>query len=121
MSLSAANGSSLDILGFIQLSLTLGDITRRIDVLVILLLGPDQILLNNDVMSRFGAILDWKNQRLTFSFSADSIPGTHRSPDARPQATSSTELPSVAAVHKDAEVHIVKWRNRIDYAPVTVP
>ena len=61
MSLSAANGSSLEILGFINLSLTVGDITRRIDALVIPSLGPDQILLDNDVMSRFEAILDWKN------------------------------------------------------------
>ena len=58
MSLSAANGSSLEILGFIKLSLTLDDITRRIDELVIPSLGPDQMLLDNDVMSRFGAILD---------------------------------------------------------------
>ena len=81
MSLSAANGSSLEILGFIELSLTLGDITRRLDALVIPSLGPDQILLDNDVMSRFGAILDWRNQRLTFSSSTVTIPATHRSPE----------------------------------------
>ena len=43
MSLSAANISSLEILGFLELSLTLGDNTRRIDALVIPSLGPDQI------------------------------------------------------------------------------
>ena len=85
MSLSAANGSSLEILGFITLSLTLGDITHRIDALVIPSLGPDQILLDNDVMSLFGAILDWKNQRLTFSSSTVTIPATYRSPDASSQ------------------------------------
>ena len=100
MSLSAANGSSLEILGFIKLSLTLGDITRRIDALVIPSLGPDQILLDNDVMSRFGAILDWKNQRSTFSSSTVTIPATHRSPDTRSQVTLSTVLRSVAAVHQ---------------------
>ena len=42
-SMSATNGSSLEILRFIELSLTLGDITRRIDVLVIPSLGPDQV------------------------------------------------------------------------------
>ena len=68
-------------------------------------------------MSRFGAILHWKNQRLTFSSSAATIPATHRSADARPQATSSTALRSVAAVHEDAEVHTVKLRNRIDLRP----
>ena len=117
MSLSAANGSSLEILGFIKLSLTLGDITRRIDALVIPSLEPDQILLDNYVMSRFGAILDWKNQRLTFSSSTVTIPATHRSPDARAQVTSSTVLRSVAAVHKDAEVHAVKLCDRIDLRP----
>ena len=66
MSLSAANGSSLEILGLIKLSLTPGDITRRVDALVIPLLGPDQILVDNDIMSRFGAILKWKQS--TFDF-----------------------------------------------------
>ena len=56
-SLSGANGSSLEILGFIKLSPTLGDITRRVDALDIPSLGPDQILLDNHIMSRFGAIL----------------------------------------------------------------
>ena len=60
MSLSAVNGSSLKILALNRLPLALGDITRRIDALVILPLGPNQIFLDNDVMSRFGAILDWK-------------------------------------------------------------
>ena len=104
-------------LGIYKLPLTLGDITRRIDALVIPSLGPDQILLDNDVMSRFGAILDWKNQRLTFSSSTVTIPDTHRSPDARSQVTSSTVLRSVAAVHKDAEVHAVKVCNPIDLRP----
>ena len=44
--LSVANGSSLEIVGFIELSPTLGDITRRIDALVTPSLGPDQILLD---------------------------------------------------------------------------
>ena len=119
MSLSAANGSSLEILGFITLSLTLGDVARRIDALDIPSSGPDEIiiLLDNDVMSRFGAILDWKNQRLTFSSSTVAVPATHNSPDACSQVTSSTVLRSVAAVHKDAEVHAVKLCNRIDLRP----
>ena len=45
MSLSAANGSPLEIMGFVNLSGTLGDITRRIEALVIPSVGPDQILL----------------------------------------------------------------------------
>ena len=115
--LNAANGSSLEILGFIKLSLVLGDITHRIDALVVRSLGHGQILLDNDVLPRVGTILDWKNQHLTFSCSAVTIPATHRSPDARAQATSSTALRSVAAVHKGAEVHTVKLRNRINLRP----
>ena len=110
MSLSAANGSPLEIMGFSNLSVALGDITPRIDALVIPSLGPDQILLDNDIISRFGAVRDWKNQRLHFSSSTVSIPATHRSPDHRSDLTSSTVSPSVAAVHKDAEVHAVKLR-----------
>ena len=68
-------------------------------------------------MSRFGAIFDWKNQRLTFSSSTVAIPATHRSPDARSQVTSCTVMRSVAAVHKYAEVHAVKLCNRIDLCP----
>ena len=117
MSLSAANGSSIEILRFIKLFPTLGDITRRIDALDIPSLRPHQVLLDNDILSRFGAILDWKNQHLTFLSSTVPISATHRSPDARSQVTSSTVLRSVAAVHKDAEVHAVKLCDRIDLRP----
>ena len=117
MSLRATNGSSIDILAYINMSLTLGGITRRIDALVLPSLGSDHMLLDNDVMSRFGAILYWRNQRLTFSSSTVTISATHRSPDARSQVTSSTVLRSVAAGHKDAEVHVVKLCNRIDLHP----
>ena len=54
MSLSAANGLPLEVIGFVELAITLGDITRRIDTLVTPSLGPDYILL--DDMSRFGAV-----------------------------------------------------------------
>ena len=48
------------------MAITLGDITRRDDALVIPSLGVDHTLLDNDVMSRFGAVLHWKNQRSSF-------------------------------------------------------
>lgn len=41
MSLSAANGSPLEMMGFIKLSVTLCDISRCIDALVIPSLGPE--------------------------------------------------------------------------------
>ena len=43
MSLSAANGLPLEVMGFIELAITLGDSTHRIDALAILSLGPDSI------------------------------------------------------------------------------
>ena len=120
MSLSAANGSPLEILGYNTFSVTLGDITRCIDALVVPSLRPDHILLDNDVMSRLGAVLDWRNQRLNFSLSTVSIPATRRSIDHRSYPTSSTLSPSVAAVNKDAEVHVVTLRKRTIYALDTV-
>lgn len=117
MSLSATNGSSHETVVYITLSLALGDITRRNHALVLPSLGSDQVSLDNDVMSRFGAILDGKNKRLTFSSSAVTIPAAHRSPDARANATSSRTLRSVAAVHDDAEIYALKLRNCIDLRP----
>ena len=117
MSLSEANGSLLEVLGCIKLFLTLGGITCRFDALVIPSVGPDQILLDNDVMSRFAAILDRQNKPLALSSSSVTIPAAHRSPDTRSQVTSFTVLRSVPAVHKDAEVHSVTLCTRIDLCP----
>lgn len=117
MSLSAADGSPLETMGFINFSVTLGDITRQIDALVFRFFGPDQILLDNDVMSRCGGVLYRKNQRLFFSSSTVFIPSTYRSPEHCPDPTSSTVAPSVAAVHRDAEVHAVKLRKRVNLRP----
>ena len=103
ISLRAANGSPLSVLGFVRLSISLGDITRRIDALVLPSLGPDEILLDNDAMSRFGAVLDWKKQRLKFSSSKATIPAVHRVNNNQSHTTSSVGQPSsVAAVHHDA-------------------
>ena len=51
--LAAANGSSLNVLGFVVFSLTLGTITHDVEALVVPSLGPDSILLDNSVMSIF--------------------------------------------------------------------
>ena len=50
-----------------RFNLQLGDATRSIEVLVISSLHPDNILLDNSVMSLFGAKLDWQNQSLAFT------------------------------------------------------
>ena len=93
---------------------TSGDITRQINALDIPSFSPDQILLDNYVMSRFGAVLYWQNQRLNFSSTTYSTPATHRWPDHFSDPTASTVTPSVAAVHRDAEAHAVKLRKRIN-------
>ena len=67
VALRAVNGSPLNVLGFVVFSLTLSTITRDIEALVVPSSGPDSILLDNSVMSIFGAVLDWENQVLSFS------------------------------------------------------
>ena len=66
VALQAANGSSLNVLGFVVFSLTLGTITHDVEALVVPSLSPDSIILDNSVMSIFGAVLDWENQVLPF-------------------------------------------------------
>ena len=78
VALRAANGSSLNVLGFVVFSLTLGTITHDVEALVVLSLGPDSILLDNSVMSIFGAVLDWENQVSSFPSTGNSIPAVHR-------------------------------------------
>ena len=69
-------------------------------------------------MSRFGAVLDWKNQRLKFLSSTVTIPAIHGSTDIRSRLTPHTSSPAfVAAVHKDAEIPAVKLRDRINLRP----
>jgi len=53
----------MQILRFISFNVVrLGEISRRVDALVVPSLGPDQILLDNDAMSGLGAVLDWDNE-----------------------------------------------------------
>ena len=58
LTLKAASGSLMETLGFIRFDLQLGDVTRPVEALVISSLRPDDILLDNSVMSLFGANLD---------------------------------------------------------------
>ena len=52
------HGSSLSVFGFVVFSLTLGTITHDVEALVVSSFGPDSILLDNSVMSIFGAVFD---------------------------------------------------------------
>ena len=69
VTLRAANGKPINVLGFLDFPLTPSKITRTVTALVVpsLLIGPDLMLLDNSVMSEFGAILDWENRTLSFS------------------------------------------------------
>ena len=78
VALRAATGSWLNVLGFVVFSLTLSTITHDVEALVVPSLRPDSILLDNIVMSIFGAVLDWENQVLSFLSAGNSIPGVHR-------------------------------------------
>ena len=57
VALRAANGSPLNVLGFVVFSLSLGTTTHDVEALVVLSLGPDSMLLENSVMSSSGAVL----------------------------------------------------------------
>ena len=119
VALRAANGSSLNVLGFVVFSLNLGTITHDVEALVVPSLGPDSILLDNSVMSIFGAVLDWKNQVLSFPSTGNSMPAVHRTshhvshPADLSTASSDPNL-SVVAVHHDAEGVDVSLRERVD-------
>ena len=82
----------------------------------------DSILLDNSVMSIFGAVLDWENQLLSFSSTGNSIPAVHRTshPASRPAESSTASSDpnlSVAAVHHDAEIVDVSLRELVDLKP----
>lgn len=96
----ATYGSPIDILGFAAFPITLGNVTRRVEVLVAPSLDPDPLLLDNNCMSKFGDTLNWSNETLSFSTGNQCIPAVHRSPEhALP---SSGTQSTVAAVHVEA-------------------
>ena len=104
-------------------SLTLGTITHDVETLVVQSLGPDfSILLDNSVLSIFGAVLDWENQVMSFPSTGDFIPAVHRtsfpaSRPADPSTVASDSNLSVAAVHHDAEGVDVRLRERVHLKP----
>jgi len=71
--LNSADGSALEILGYIRFNLTLGDITLPVEALVLPNLGPDKMLLDNSIMNAFGAVLDWCGEQLSFKNSTRKI------------------------------------------------
>jgi len=122
VALRAANGEPINVVGFIEFSLTLSEITRVVTALVVPSLGPDLMLLDNSVMSDFGASLDWNNQTMSFSSTGTSIPAVHRVRDSIPSTHTSSpanhpQNESVAAVHRDADAIAVSLRETVDLKP----
>ena len=131
LTLKAANVSVMEMLGFIRFNLQLGDVTRPVKALIILSLRPDDILLDNSVMSLFSAKLDWKNQCITFHSSETTIPVVHRVDSS---TTGSSISPaevtsaSVASVHADFEaipvclkscfIYQQELRHRLLFSPI---
>ena len=77
ISLRSADGSPLQILGYIRFTLKLGNKTLPVEALVLPHLGPDIMLLDNSIMKSFGAKLDWLTECLSFQDSLETIPARH--------------------------------------------
>lgn len=120
VALSAANGSAINVLGFVDFSLTLGGSTCTVTALVVPSLGPDRILLDNQVMDELGAVLNWSQETLFFPSTGESIPAVHRKNTAVPSRTNNRSpapnepISSVAAVHSDAKAIAVKLCERVN-------
>ena len=56
----------MNVQGYIQFNLTLGDTTLPVEAFVIPHLGPDKLLLDNSIMQAFRAVLDWEAEKITF-------------------------------------------------------
>ena len=77
ISLRSADGSPLQILGYIRFTLKLGNKSLPVEALVLPHLGPDVMLLDNSIMKSFGAKLDWSTECLSFQDSVQTIPARH--------------------------------------------
>ena len=77
ISLRSADGSPLQILGYIRFTLKLGNKSSPVEALVLPHLGPDVMLLDNSIMKSFGAKLDWSTECLSFQDSVQTIPARH--------------------------------------------
>jgi len=109
--LNSADGSALEILGYIRFNLTLGDITLPVKALVLPNLGPDKMLLDNSIMNAFGAVLDWCGERLSFKNSTRKIPAKHRRTSS--QAHTNDSAP--------AQISIVALDPSVGAVPVYLP
>ena len=77
ISLRSADGSPLQILGYVRFTLKLGNKSLPVEALVLPHLGPGVMLLDNSIMKSFGAKLDWSTECLSFQDSTKTIPARH--------------------------------------------
>ena len=77
ISLRSADGSPLEILGYVRFTLKLGNKSLPVEALVLPHLGSDEMLLDNSIMKSFGAKLDWTTERLSFQDSKQTMPAIH--------------------------------------------
>ena len=75
--LRSADGSPLKILGCVRFTLKLGNKSLPVEALVLPHLGPDVMLLDNSIMKKIGAKLDWTTECLSFQDSKYTIPAIH--------------------------------------------
>ena len=95
----AVNGLVMEMLGFICFDLQLGGVTGPVEALVISSLRPDDVLLDDSVISLFGAKLDWKNQCIIFHSSETTVPAVHRvDSNTTGSSISPTEATSVCCI-----------------------
>ena len=85
ISLRSADGSPLEILGYVRFTLELGNKSLPVEALVLPHLGPDVMLLDSSVMKSFGAKLDWTTECLSFQDSRHTIPAVHVRRSVQPQ------------------------------------
>ena len=77
ISLRSADGSPLQILGYVRFTLKLGNKSLPVEALVLPHLGPDVMILDNSIMKSSGAKLDWARECLSFQNSTQTIPARH--------------------------------------------
>ena len=75
----SADGSPLQILGYVCFTLKLGNKSLPVEALVLPHLGPDVMLLDNSIMKSFETKLDWASECRSFQDSTQTIPAHVRS------------------------------------------
>ena len=85
ISLRSADGSPLEVLGYVRFTLKLGNKSLSVEALVLPHQGPDVMLVDNSIVKSIGAKLDWTAERLSFQDSKHTIPAIHARRSIRSQ------------------------------------